>query len=101
MTDESNIQNGGPDVTEAADEERNAAQSQGSPENDERRPGLGSLAQDAAHPFDQTNGLIDGLEGDADDPDVVEERLREEGAKENPLGIRTDDIGANRSGSGG
>lgn len=33
------------------------------------------LAQDVAHPFDQTNGIIDGLEGDADDPDRVQSRL--------------------------
>jgi hypothetical protein len=36
---------------------------------------LGVLARDAAHPFDQTNGIIDGLNGDADDPERVEERL--------------------------
>jgi hypothetical protein len=36
---------------------------------------LSVLAQDVAHPFDQTNGIIDRLEGDADDPERVEERL--------------------------
>ncbi|QDZ15163.1 hypothetical protein [Humibacter ginsenosidimutans] len=36
---------------------------------------LSVLAKDAAHPFDQTNGIIDRLEGDADDPERVEERL--------------------------
>lgn len=36
---------------------------------------LSVLARDAAHPFDQTNGIIDRLDGDADDPDKVEERL--------------------------
>jgi len=55
-------------------------------ENTEKRPDdsdadLSVLAKDAAHPFDQTNGIIEGLEGNADDPDQVEERLHgEEGA---------------------
>ncbi|MGN6199676.1 hypothetical protein [Humibacter sp.] len=38
-------------------------------------PNLGSLAEDVAHPFDQTNGILDQLEGDADDPERVQERL--------------------------
>ncbi|MEP6843810.1 MAG: hypothetical protein ABJA11_09825 [Pseudolysinimonas sp.] len=29
-------------------------------------------AEDVSHPFDQTNGLVDGLEGDADDPEVFD-----------------------------
>ncbi|SEB61210.1 hypothetical protein SAMN04489806_1283 [Paramicrobacterium humi] len=37
---------------------------------------LGSLS-DVGHTFDQTNGLVDGLEGNADDPDKVDERLDE------------------------
>ncbi|GAB3393232.1 hypothetical protein GCM10027568_21920 [Humibacter soli] len=55
-------------------------------ENTTKRPDdseadLSVLARDAAHPFDQTNGIIEGLEGNADDPDQVEERLHgEEGA---------------------
>ncbi|WP_460579608.1 hypothetical protein [Humibacter ginsengisoli] len=36
---------------------------------------LSALAEDVAHPFDQTNGILDDLEGDADDPDRVAERL--------------------------
>jgi hypothetical protein len=40
--------------------------------------GLSALAADAAHPFDQTNGIVEGLEGDADDPDKVDERLAAE-----------------------
>ena len=43
----------------------------------DRKHGLGDLADDAAHPFDQTNGLIDGLEGDADEPEKFEERVEE------------------------
>ncbi|NNC12141.1 hypothetical protein HII28_09665 [Planctomonas sp. JC2975] len=53
---------------------------------------LSVLAADVAHPFDQTNGIIDGLEGDADDPDRVEERLsdRDKPAAPGvpPLGVR-------------
>lgn len=37
--------------------------------------GLSALAKDAAHPFDQTNGIVDGLEGDADDPEKMDEKL--------------------------
>jgi hypothetical protein len=40
---------------------------------------LSVLAQDAAHPFDQTNGILDQLEGDADDPDRVESRVGSKG----------------------
>ncbi|WP_022901158.1 hypothetical protein [Humibacter albus] len=105
MTDESNTQNGGPDVNGTADnpERSQSANAQNSAptqdsgsQNQERNAGLGSLAEDAAHPFDQTNGIIDGLEGDADDPEVVEERLNESEDSASPL-----DMGANRSGSGG
>jgi hypothetical protein len=31
---------------------------------------LGDLASDPLHPFDQTNGLVDGLEGDSDEADT-------------------------------
>ena len=34
------------------------------PENDS--------ADEISHAFDQTNGLVEGLEGDADDPEVFE-----------------------------
>lgn len=46
------------------------------PEND-----LSVLAADAAHPFDQTNGIIDGLEGDADDPEQFDERVGNDHAR--------------------
>ncbi|GAB3616195.1 hypothetical protein GCM10027416_07520 [Okibacterium endophyticum] len=36
------------------------------PRDDERN--LSSLG-DPAHPFDQTNGIVEGLEGNADDPE--------------------------------
>ncbi|WP_308465204.1 hypothetical protein [Rathayibacter soli] len=36
--------------------------------------GLSALAADMAHPFDQTNGLVDGLEVDHDDPENVDKR---------------------------
>lgn len=35
----------------------------------ERDKNLGALADDIAHPFDQTNGIVEGLEGDADEPE--------------------------------
>lgn len=44
-------------------------------QNDERDPNLGSLNDDVGHTFDQTNGLVDGLGGDSDDPETVSERL--------------------------
>lgn len=46
---------------------------------------LSVLARDAAHPFDQTNGIIDRLEGDADDPERVESRLGNENVFERAL----------------
>lgn len=30
-------------------------------------------AEEISHVFDQTNGIVEGLEGDADDPEVFEE----------------------------
>ena len=45
------------------------------PESGAERPehGLGDLNVDTAHPFDQTNGIVEGLEGDSDfdDPESV------------------------------
>ncbi|MCX7521254.1 hypothetical protein OSC27_03050 [Microbacterium sp. STN6] len=32
---------------------------------------LGDLAEDVSHPFDQTNGIVDGLDGDADDAETL------------------------------
>ncbi|MHA7985248.1 hypothetical protein ACX9R5_05505 [Rathayibacter sp. CAU 1779] len=59
---------------------------------------LSVLAADVAHPFDQTNGIIDGLEGDADDPERVEERLGDGDIAAAPgvppLGVPTDQIDA-------
>ena len=60
----------GPPVVESSDERY--VRGTGSP-ND-----LSVLAEDVAHPFDQTNGIIDGLEGDADQPERVSERLGDE-----------------------
>jgi len=55
---------------------------------------LGSLAQDVAHPFDQTNGILDELEGDADDPDRVQERVGGENVFERAFSDREgDDFG--------
>lgn len=42
-------------------------------EDDERENTQSTPTEDAAHPFDQTNGLVDGLEGDADDPEKADE----------------------------
>lgn len=50
----------------------------------ERDDNLSALAKDVAHPFDQTNGIVDGLEGNADDPDQVDKRM-DEGERETPL----------------
>jgi len=46
---------------------------------------LSALAKDAAHPFDQTNGIVEGLEGDADDPEQVDERLNDDGETRMPF----------------
>jgi len=43
-------------------------------ENDERETNLSELANDPAHPFDQTNGVVDGLGGDADAPEQADRR---------------------------
>jgi hypothetical protein len=43
------------------------------------QPDLSTLAADVAHPFDQTNGIVEGLEGDANDP---EQENRREGEDE-------------------
>lgn len=40
--------------------------------------GLSALAQDAAHPFDQTNGIVDGLDGDAGSPENADDRMDDE-----------------------
>jgi hypothetical protein len=37
--------------------------------------GISALAPDVSHPFDQTNGIVDGLEGNADDPETMDEKL--------------------------
>lgn len=50
-------------------------------ENDSPNDGVGDQpaphpsapTEDVSRPFDQTNGIVDGLEGDADDPEVFEE----------------------------
>jgi len=39
-----------------------------SDESDERENDLDERTDDTAHGFDQTNGMVDGLEGDADEP---------------------------------
>lgn len=41
-------------------------------DSEHRTNGLDDVADDAAHPFDQTNGMVDGLEGDADAPEHAE-----------------------------
>jgi len=38
-----------------------------------KRANIGDLG-DVAHPFDQTNGIVDGLDGNADDPETFNER---------------------------
>jgi len=56
---------------------------------------LGALAQDVAHPFDQTNGILDELEGDANDPDRVQSRVGGENVFERAFSDREggDDFG--------
>ena len=44
-------------------------------ENDERDETVNEQAADPEHPFDQTNGMAPGLEGDADSPEEVDKRL--------------------------
>lgn len=36
-------------------------------DSETKRPNLSDLGSDVAHPFDQTNGIVEGLEGDADE----------------------------------
>jgi hypothetical protein len=43
-------------------------------ENDEHGKHLSEPVADAAHPFDQTNGVVEGLEGDADDPEQADKK---------------------------
>ena len=43
-------------------------------EDDQREKNLSESANDTAHPFDQTNGMVEGLEGDADDPEKADQR---------------------------
>jgi hypothetical protein len=38
-----------------------------------KRANIGDLG-DIAHPFDQTNGIVDGLDGNADDAETFNER---------------------------
>jgi hypothetical protein len=42
-------------------------------ENEEHRSKLSDLG-DTGHLFDQTNGVVDGLDGDADSPEQVDKR---------------------------
>jgi hypothetical protein len=43
-------------------------------ENDEREKSLSEPENDTAHPFDQTNGIVEGLEGDADSPEQADRK---------------------------
>jgi hypothetical protein len=45
----------------------------------ERDEKLSALAQDVSHPFDQTNGIVEGLEGNEDEPDQVDSRMNKDG----------------------
>lgn len=74
--------------------DRNAQDEQADAVGDEAESGtgnegLGALAKDVAHPFDQTNGIVDGLEGDEDDPEKMDEKLdhREDGSEGRVVGI--------------
>ncbi|GAB2529410.1 hypothetical protein [Paramicrobacterium agarici] len=49
-----------------------------------RTGNLGDLT-DVGHTFDQTNGLVDGLSGDADDPENVDDRVGETDATDVPV----------------
>jgi hypothetical protein len=44
-------------------------------ENSGERENLSALASDVAHPFDQTNGIVEGLEGDENDPEKADDRV--------------------------
>lgn len=57
--------------------------------NDSNDDGLSALAKDVSHPFDQTNGIVDGLEGNEDDPETMDEKLdqRADGADGRVVGI--------------
>lgn len=56
-------------------------------DDDQRKPDRSVLGDDVAHPFDQTNGIVEGLDGNADDPAEVEQRQedREDPRILNPL----------------
>jgi hypothetical protein len=43
-------------------------------DDDEREKHVNEPAAETAHPFDQTNGIVEGLDGDADSPEHAEER---------------------------
>jgi len=45
--------------------------------NHERGKDPSEGADETAHPFDQTNGTVEGLEGDADSPEQAEKRTRD------------------------
>ncbi|KQV05154.1 hypothetical protein [Leifsonia sp. Root112D2] len=53
-------------------------------ENTQRDKNLGALADDVAHPFDQTNGIVEGLEGDADDPEKQDDGFKGTGVIATP-----------------
>ncbi|MGA0567438.1 hypothetical protein ACO2Q7_08910 [Rathayibacter sp. KR2-224] len=79
--------------TQAADEEAGDERFE---RGSDSQGDLGVLAQDVAHPFDQTNGILDDLEGDADEPDRVDSRTGNESLFERAFGEpRSDDFGRN------
>lgn len=53
--------------------------------DDDRKGNLGDLNDDIGHTFDQTNGLVDGLGGDANEPEEVNDRLDEQGEGSTPV----------------
>jgi len=48
-------------------------------ESDQRETDLSGQTEDTAHGFDQTNGVVEGLEGDADTPEQVDKRTDSDG----------------------
>ena len=47
-------------INDASDDSPDASHA----DNDSKRPNLSDLGGDVAHPFDQTNGIVESLEGD-------------------------------------
>ena len=84
---------GGTTSSAASSTASTSTDSTGSGSTGSDRDGLASLAGDDSigHVFDQTNGVIDGLEGDSDGSAEGDEYSAAERGDENPSFLRRDD----------